>query len=378
MNRQVAPLISCLALMTVAACSSDISAPAAVERTARIGPRNLDLTASNAYVCSITQFDEDGAAVRVEKRIRPRSRPSLEQVASDTAFMASWHVRYDRPSKRKLVEAHCVLPANQEARQYATRYFESIDPKTLEGHGTVPMNGDVGLWSGTIWCSYYSYYDELDCYGTSCYSSMYVPTRGPQARPGESFMLAGSYWCDNGCVIDGYNLTYDCGGGGGGPFEPGDEGGGGGGGDPYAYPPEGVDQNAYNRMNAQEKALCHASPGECTGVYIAKNEAEDFAHQARLADGADGDEHNNKYDAMRHAYWNAVMARAMGADRAKAWADAHESTSQPDDPERCMDLFNNDKGRTVGVEMAAQPAPYMQLRIRDMANTGQLQNSPGC
>ncbi len=143
--------------------------------------------------------------------------------------------------------------------------------------------------------------------------------------------------------------------------------------------PPTVDESEYNRLNREEKKLCWANPMECIGVYHAKNMAEDFSNAEAQADGATS-AWNNKYDAMRHAYWNAVMTRALGEERAEVWATAHEWGIPPTDPERCMDMFNNAVGRGVGVAAYGQTYPQMQQTIREMANAQppQLRIFPGC
>ena len=58
--------------------------------------------------------------------------------------------------------------------------------------------------------------------------------------------------------------------------------------------------------------------------------------------------HNNKGDAFRHAYWNAILSRMIGRSSAKLWTDAHENgaAGQPVRQKR-MDLHNNWVGRDV-------------------------------
>jgi len=56
---------------------------------------------------------------------------------------------------------------------------------------------------------------------------------------------------------------------------------------------------------------------------------------------------DNEADAYKHTTWNYLMARTMGAERAKAMADAHE-VSVPNAPgEQKMDLYNNRIGRAL-------------------------------
>jgi hypothetical protein len=69
-----------------------------------------------------------------------------------------------------------------------------------------------------------------------------------------------------------------------------------------------------------------------------------------------GGARDGRQDAFRHAYWNALNARDIGADDAEPFATRHETGSNAMDansPEFDpvavqMDLFNNDVGRRIG------------------------------
>ncbi|MFF4951939.1 DUF6973 domain-containing protein [Streptomyces chattanoogensis] len=82
--------------------------------------------------------------------------------------------------------------------------------------------------------------------------------------------------------------------------------------------------------------------------------------------------HNGRGDAFRHAYWNARMTKDMGAGTAKGFADRHEQTPGQPAIEKKMDLFNNDKGRSLDPKPSSYPdasercsykARHGQLRI---------------
>lgn len=62
---------------------------------------------------------------------------------------------------------------------------------------------------------------------------------------------------------------------------------------------------------------------------------------------------NGEGDAFRHAYWNAAMTKAIGPDRAQAFAHAVEVQGGNPVGERQMDLYNNREGRAL----ATQPGP---------------------
>ena len=60
---------------------------------------------------------------------------------------------------------------------------------------------------------------------------------------------------------------------------------------------------------------------------------------------------NDKADAFRHAFWNALMTRHkwIGKNTAKLFSDAHETeTPQNQILEKYMDLRNNNVGLYIG------------------------------
>jgi RHS repeat-associated protein len=59
---------------------------------------------------------------------------------------------------------------------------------------------------------------------------------------------------------------------------------------------------------------------------------------------------NGRGDAFRHAYWNALMARAEGAQLAAEFANRHELWDDANTTvaERTMDIHNNSIGRQLG------------------------------
>lgn len=56
---------------------------------------------------------------------------------------------------------------------------------------------------------------------------------------------------------------------------------------------------------------------------------------------------DDKSDAFRHAYWNALMANGYGVSFAKTIADNHEKYNPGSTLANQMDTYNNEQGRTV-------------------------------
>lgn len=98
---------------------------------------------------------------------------------------------------------------------------------------------------------------------------------------------------------------------------------------------------AIGGANAQEVALCARHPIRCTK---AKNNANSANTQATAYYKAGL--HNGNGDAFRHAYWNNLMVRSIGAGPAAEFANAHEyGAKNAPALETKMDLHNNKVGR---------------------------------
>lgn len=60
-----------------------------------------------------------------------------------------------------------------------------------------------------------------------------------------------------------------------------------------------------------------------------------------------GDGHN---DAMRHAFFNAILTKKYGVEFAESFATAHEGIPKNKADREAMDLFNNELGRRIAVD----------------------------
>jgi len=93
---------------------------------------------------------------------------------------------------------------------------------------------------------------------------------------------------------------------------------------------------------------------------------------ARLADPY---AHDDTGDARRHFRWNFKMTRALGAERATAFANGHEVSGDDRPAEHEMDLHNN----AVGRAMARDPR-FSDLSSEEVAKialrNGCLQTRP--
>lgn len=115
----------------------------------------------------------------------------------------------------------------------------------------------------------------------------------------------------------------------------------------------------YKRINAEEKRTLRYYPYE--GYLISKNKpiAENKTKQIFGRSGL-----NDKSDAFRHAFFNAMNERdcgksllGLGPSIAKMFSDAHEADTDPSlILEKEMDIFNNTQGQTV---------PYIPNIARD-------------
>lgn len=76
-------------------------------------------------------------------------------------------------------------------------------------------------------------------------------------------------------------------------------------------------------------------------------------------------------DAFRHAYWNALMVKTIGAELAEKFATAHEASS-PAGTEKTMDLQNNYYGRVYGNVYKTQSDDALAVTFRNLTTDGML------
>ena len=76
-------------------------------------------------------------------------------------------------------------------------------------------------------------------------------------------------------------------------------------------------------------------------------------------------------DAFRHAYWNALKLKSVGADIAKAFANAHESET-PEGNDKTMDLRNNTVGRNIGRIYSNSSNATIKNKVIEAVNQGRL------
>lgn len=111
-----------------------------------------------------------------------------------------------------------------------------------------------------------------------------------------------------------------------------------------------IDPYGGARLNEAEKALVRLYPVE---ALLIKRNGEIAESETKARFGING--LNDKSDAFRHAFFNAMNQRDCGKDPntlesiAKKFSDAHEvSTPSYLQKEKEMDLFNNNVGHQVG------------------------------
>ena len=76
-------------------------------------------------------------------------------------------------------------------------------------------------------------------------------------------------------------------------------------------------------------------------------------------------------DAFRDAYWNALNLKSVGADIAKAFANAHESET-PEGNDKTMDLRNNTVDRNIGRIYSNSSNATIKNKVIEAVNQGRL------
>ena len=98
-----------------------------------------------------------------------------------------------------------------------------------------------------------------------------------------------------------------------------------------------------------------------------------FSLSARLADPY---AHDDTGDARRHFRWTFKMTRALGAERATAFANRHEVSGDDRPAEHEMDLHNNAVGRAMARDPRFRLKKWLRL-LYAMAAFKQDRNDDG-
>ncbi|MEC1620589.1 DUF6973 domain-containing protein [Bacillus mojavensis] len=129
----------------------------------------------------------------------------------------------------------------------------------------------------------------------------------------------------------------------------------------------------FGELTDAEIRLAQSNPLEFVkygnAAQEAKTEAQKYYSKSQLYQG--------NGDAFRHAYWNARLVQSFGGgpshgyNRAKVWANAHESKSSGIDKE--MDLMNNETGRFLATQnyYTYSSVKYSSV-LRSMVKQGSL------
>ena len=119
--------------------------------------------------------------------------------------------------------------------------------------------------------------------------------------------------------------------------------------------------NLNSKMTLDEWKLVIRSPLASARVAPTVEPSAQAAVEVMPCD-ADIDFADGKADALRHAYWNALMTRRAGAAFAEAFATAHEVGSGNTAAAGAMDLHNNRIGRALAERLpAASDAQWLEL-----------------
>lgn len=102
--------------------------------------------------------------------------------------------------------------------------------------------------------------------------------------------------------------------------------------------------SVYNTLTIAERELLEEDPFGALIVYGASEWSKAKTRDYYEKDNRDDDNSN----AFKHAYWNALMVRWLGMERAEAFATAHEYGQNGLSSH--MDLLNNEKGRSDGLD----------------------------
>lgn len=191
-------------------------------------------------MCSLVTYSGSGFFARHALFRLDRSRAGVPE-AGEAPLGRMVYLRWDRTSRRKLLEIDCVVPQRPDVRAALQAGFEAAVEQIIRAHqaanelafrGGRPAEPVANFSSDWIICWWYTGDDSLVCNGVSC-----VPAAA-EIRGGviQEMSLASVYECANGCAVAPAEGMFYCSGGGGGWVQEGDspdEAGGGGTGGGY-------------------------------------------------------------------------------------------------------------------------------------------------
>lgn len=128
-------------------------------------------------------------------------------------------------------------------------------------------------------------------------------------------------------------------------------------------PPEpNIDIEGYNTLTAEERVLVVNNPFAALVIASNRIRAENKTEEIFTLNG-----HNDKSDAFRHAYFQALNVISVGYDLTSQFAWAHEQNPDQPEIEKQMDLYNNSVGMDIGLHFNVT-----EQAILDALNSGQL------
>lgn len=124
----------------------------------------------------------------------------------------------------------------------------------------------------------------------------------------------------------------------------------------------------WTNLTSKEKWLVVTMPWQAYYVNKARNLAWSETQRRFGYNGR-----NDRSDAFRHAYWNSLMTKYIGAYWAEKWATAHEYGRAATDPAgTSMDLHNNAVGRDIGRYNSWASETELSRLVMDALNRGRL------
>ncbi len=125
------------------------------------------------------------------------------------------HIRFDASTRRKILDATCVIAVGKEAERAAARFLHAFGAQTdsIKEAALERARPAFDVWSATwIFCDYYPSSNEINCGGVWCAEYASRPAQRPSlsrmglddARPLDTYTFA----CTNGCDIIDFAYYY--------------------------------------------------------------------------------------------------------------------------------------------------------------------------
>lgn len=103
-----------------------------------------------------------------------------------------------------------------------------------------------------------------------------------------------------------------------------------------------------------------------------KQMAKDAGEQSKWEGQNPDTEADGQGDALRHAYWNALLTQEFGSEWTEKFTNAHERSGGNPVHREAMDIYNNKMGRDIGLANMDASPEELRIKIENAIDRGEM------